>query len=72
MIRGFIPTHESSGDTDKLTTLIYSKLVDSPNPPLRLPLGKDSITMIKASLSEMLADMEKHESWSDGLTFDDN
>ncbi|KAH9929315.1 NAD-P-binding protein [Amylocystis lapponica] len=58
------------GDTAKATALFY-KLVALPDPPLHLPLGKDSLALIKRKTTNLLADVEKYESWSDDIERED-
>jgi len=40
------------------------------NPPLRFPIGKDSVQRVKLQLGLVKADVEKYESWSEDLAFD--
>ncbi|KAJ3554936.1 hypothetical protein NM688_g2847 [Phlebia brevispora] len=53
-------------DLDKGVEKIY-ELSKLENPPLRLPLGKDSIGAIKAQIEEIASEVEKYESWSNEL-----
>ena len=41
-----------------------------PNPPLRIPLGKDSVAVIKSALQDFAAMIEPYESWSNDLQWD--
>lgn len=66
-VRAYIPIVSAAGDTDKATKMIYHKLANHPNPPLRLPVGKDSIEMIKAKLDRILRDVEEYKEWSEDL-----
>ena len=50
--------HKQPGDPKKLSKAIL-QLVDSPNPPVRLPLGSDTVARIRAkneSVATELAD----------------
>ena len=39
-------------------------------PPLRLPLGKDSLEGVRAQLASVSAEVEKYQAWSDNLALD--
>ena len=57
---------EPLGNTKKAITKLYElSLLD--DPPLRLPIGKDSVALIRQELQSRLALLEKYESWSDGI-----
>ncbi|KAH9923789.1 hypothetical protein B0H21DRAFT_154151, partial [Amylocystis lapponica] len=56
-------TNTLMGDPEKAAVLMY-KLSGLAEPPLRLPLGHDSIYLYKAQLASLTADLEKYESWS--------
>ncbi|CAL1712882.1 unnamed protein product [Somion occarium] len=56
-------------DTSKGVQKIYD-LSLLPNPPLRLPLGKDAVAMVRGEAKSILEDAAKYESWSEGLDFD--
>ncbi|KAH9952121.1 NAD-P-binding protein [Amylocystis lapponica] len=58
------------GDTAKATELFY-KLTTLPDPPLHLPLAKDSLTLVKRKTANLLADVAKYESWSEKIERDD-
>lgn len=57
------------GDVSKAAKQIY-RLSTLPEPPLRLPLGKDSIETIEDQLELIRADLEKYKSWSEDLMED--
>lgn len=42
-----------------------------PDPPFRFVLGKDAASFIRGELKEIEQDVNKYESWSEGLEFDD-
>lgn len=58
------------GDVDKGTPVIY-RLLDLAKPPLRLPLGMDSIEQAKDKVRHMSEEIKEYESWAKGLTVDD-
>ena len=58
------------GDADKAVRMLYSKLLNDPNPPLRLTLGHDIIPKILDQWKKYIEDLEKTASWSDGLVID--
>ncbi|CAL1712830.1 unnamed protein product [Somion occarium] len=70
VLRATLRDHKmKEGDTSKGVQKIYdlSLLLD---PPLRLPLGKDAVEMVKGEAKSILDDAAKYESWSEGLDFD--
>ncbi|PCH43481.1 NAD(P)-binding protein [Wolfiporia cocos MD-104 SS10] len=54
-----------AGDVDKATEVIY-KLSTLPEPPLHFLLGHDALGMAKEKLTNLLADIDKYGSWSEG------
>ena len=60
---------EGPQDPAKASTKIY-ELSQLPNPPLRLPLGKEAVAIIKSALTGIVAEIEPYESWSDDLQWD--
>jgi len=59
----------ATGDPEKAVREMY-KVTLLDNPPLRLPLGKDAVKHIKASLKKKLDELNTFESWSEDLTFE--
>lgn len=59
------PTHKI-GDTDKAIEKIWD-LSTLTEPPLRLPLGKDSVAEIRTQLQNITADLDAYEGWSEDL-----
>ncbi|KIM79592.1 hypothetical protein PILCRDRAFT_74149, partial [Piloderma croceum F 1598] len=57
------------GDPDKAARVIY-QLAAHPEPPFRLPLGKDALEVFREKLSSTVAEVEKFASWSDDLALD--
>lgn len=57
------------GDVDKGTQAIY-KLAHLPEPPLRLPLGKPAIAVVRRKMASLTMDTDKYESWSEDLNLD--
>ena len=58
------------GNLNKAVAKIY-ELAGVENPPLRLPLGKDSLESIRGHLANVSAEVEKYRSWSDDLALDE-
>lgn len=56
-------------DPNKAARVIY-QLAGHPEPPFRLPLGKDALEVIQGKLSGTAAEVEKFASWSDDLALD--
>jgi len=57
------------GDPKKAAVTFY-KLSELENPPLRFPIGKDSIGYIRTQLASIKKDVDEYESWSEGLQKD--
>jgi len=57
------------GDSDKATTMLFHNLANDPEPSLRVAVGSDSNSGIKQKLKNVEADITKHESWSDSLSY---
>lgn len=57
------------GDVNKAIVKIY-ELAGLDNPPLRLPLGKDVVSSLKAQIASLTDTVDKYESWSENLTLD--
>ncbi|PIL35060.1 hypothetical protein GSI_02847 [Ganoderma sinense ZZ0214-1] len=57
------------GDARKGMEAVY-KLASLEQPPLRFPLGKEAVAAARAKMSAFLADVDKYESWSEGLERD--
>ena len=66
LFRPTITAKELCGDTAKATQVIY-KLAGLSNPPLRFPLGKDSLALAKQSLAELQTEIDQYGSWSNEL-----
>ena len=54
---------------DKAVQKVY-KLAALPNPPIRLPVGKDMIVAIREEVSQLTSATETFESWSEDLGVD--
>src|ERR1700729_1232190 len=52
------------GNPDKAARVIY-QLAAHPEPPFRLPLGKDALEVFREKLGSTVAEVEKFASWSD-------
>ncbi|KAH8108104.1 hypothetical protein BXZ70DRAFT_1069255 [Cristinia sonorae] len=46
------------------------RVAELEQPPLRLALGKDALTMIEAQVTSVLAGLKEYTSWSNNLEFD--
>lgn len=57
-------------DPRKAVKKIY-ELASLPDPPLRFIVGKDCIELIKGQLKVIQGDLERYESWSNDLGFDE-
>jgi len=57
------------GDPNRAARVIY-RLAGHPEPPFRLPLGKDALEVIREKLSGTAAEVEKFASWYDDLALD--
>ncbi|OBZ73024.1 hypothetical protein A0H81_07099 [Grifola frondosa] len=55
------------GDTKKAVKVLY-RLSELTDPPLRLPLGKDSVTICRDKIASFTADVDQYEPWSEGIT----
>lgn len=51
-------------DITKVGPILW-KLSLLSDPPLRLPIGKDTIAQLRGKLASVLADLDEYESWSD-------
>jgi len=67
LVQSILKDSSQAGHPDKAAVQIV-KLARLPEPPLRLPLGKGSIPMLKGYLAKLQAEVEPFESWSDDLT----
>lgn len=65
-----LPNLVPDGDTDKLSKLIYHLINTGANLPLRLPLGKDAITALRAKAAEWTKGADEVERYSDDLLVD--
>ena len=61
------PENRLSGDVHKAVAKIY-ELTCLDNPPIRLPLGKDCVSAMKARIVALQAIVDQYESWSEDLT----
>lgn len=66
-VRGGFQSMMTNGADVKLAVVEVYKLSELEQPPLRLPLGKDSINIIRQQLAAITADVDKYESWSEKL-----
>ncbi|PCH43824.1 NAD(P)-binding protein [Wolfiporia cocos MD-104 SS10] len=66
LFRSNITARELLGNTAKATEVIY-KLAGLSKPPLRFPLGKDSVSQAKQLLAEFQTEVDQYGSWSDEL-----
>ena len=62
--------YDIKGDINKAVKKIYL-LGGLPTPPLRLVLGKDTLTLISSKVELLTTEMEMYASWSEGLEKDD-
>lgn len=53
-------------DAGKAVQPMY-EIAQIPDPPLHFLLGKDAIQWVRGQIAEVLADMDRVVSWSDGL-----
>lgn len=67
--REFVASTESVGDPNKAAERFY-ELAHLPEPPLRFSIGKDAIFSAKEYLRKVATDVDKYESWSEGIGFD--
>ena len=58
------------GDLKKAVAKIYD-LASVASPPLHFPLGKDAVKNFRAHFAEVSAEVDKYESWSEGLAPDE-
>ena len=61
------PNFHVGGDPAMAAKTFY-RLSELASPPLRLPLGKDSVELCRGKLSSFSSEVEKYASWSDGLS----
>jgi len=54
------------GDAAKAVEVIYT-IGNMPEPPLRFPLGKDCVEVVRSQTAALMAITDKYESWSEGL-----
>ncbi|EGN94408.1 hypothetical protein SERLA73DRAFT_125910 [Serpula lacrymans var. lacrymans S7.3] len=54
------------GDPDKAVAVI-EKVVHLDDPPMRLPVHKGALAMLREKVRSMIADANKYESWSDDV-----
>ena len=57
------------GDPLKAVQRIYD-LSLVPSPPFRFVIGKDAIASTRAEIKSITEEVNKYESWSEGLDFD--
>ncbi len=58
------------GDAQKGVDAFY-KIASLENPPLRVPLGKDSIAMLRKKIASLTADVDNYEYLSEDLEVDE-
>ena len=69
-LRAFVGAGERvGGDPKKAVQRIYD-LSLVPSPPLRFVIGKDAIASTRAEIKSITEEVNKYESWSEGLDFD--
>ncbi|EMD33678.1 hypothetical protein CERSUDRAFT_98240 [Gelatoporia subvermispora B] len=61
-----VATNADSGDPQKAVQAFY-KLANLPEPPLRLPLGKAAVEMVRKKGVTLVADADAYASWSGDL-----
>lgn len=66
-LRAYIPNAPLPGDTHKAMRAIYHQIAQNPNPPVRVPLGKDAIIGFRAVAKGMVDDADKNEALSADL-----
>ena len=59
-------TANNVSNPDKIVERMYDA-ADLPNPPLRLPLGADTLSLVRAQLKTVGENLEKYASLSDGI-----
>ncbi|OBZ77727.1 hypothetical protein A0H81_02421 [Grifola frondosa] len=67
--RKFIGGNPLPGDPKKAAEVLY-KLAAFPDPPFHFPVGKDFIRASRKKVANYLADVDKFESWSEGIEVD--
>lgn len=58
-VRGFFGAGEAPGDSGKVIDVLYEKVANDPNPPLRVPLGQDAVRDIRESAQRIIESCEK-------------
>lgn len=66
IVRGMIDKGPS-GDANKATNILFHKLADDPDTPLRVAVGPEAHYFVKQQLKKVEADVKKYESWSENL-----
>lgn len=65
--RSFLDNAATTGsDPDKAVERFY-KLAHLPEPPFRFILGKDAVATARQQVKSVVADVDKYETWSEGL-----
>ncbi len=62
-------SHAQPGDPAKLAEVLI-KLIDEPNPPIRLPLGSDAVAAIEAKIAQIRELLDRWRSVSASTDFD--
>lgn len=65
-IRRVMDVNDGPGSVDKAAKLLYG-LAELPDPPLHVPLGKDSVANARRKIASFSADVEKVAWWSDDI-----
>lgn len=67
-----VPEAVLPGDADEETKMIYQLFSDGSNGslPLRIPLVKDSIGVVRKKVGELMTGLDKVEKYSDDLLHD--
>lgn len=68
-VRGFFGAGEAPGDSEKVVNVLYEKVSNDPNPPLRIPLGQDALRDIRGSTQKIIEDCEKAAALSADLLY---
>ena len=67
MVGQFDPkTANNVSNLDKIVGRMYDA-AGLPNPPLRLPLGADTLEQVRAQIKNIGENLEAYASWSDGI-----
>jgi len=65
--RGAFQTMMANGAKTEDAVEVLYRLSQFDQPPLRFPLGKDAVQVIRTQIAAITADVDKYESWSEKL-----